>query len=305
MALAFVRASGQYAEAAGNPLGGGTVNVFSIACWYKPSSIANGTALGIGDSNSNVYLALGMNGSGAVFVELSGQTATAGTLSNGVWAHIAGVQANVTSRIAYKDGVAGSAQTVSTDLTGADTITAGGLVLNGSRLSFAGGSVAHCAVWSSALSGADVASLAAGARPDAVQSGTLVFYAELDGAGSPEEDLVGALDLVWGAGGAAPTQDTNDPPVGGTSVTLTPATETDSAVAVTAQKVVALTPATSTDAAQALVWQYFKTLTPALEDDAAQGLVYTGGASAGLVQHIFRGVGVTQPAVDGVRSGGR
>lgn len=220
MGLTFVRASSQYAEAAGNPLGGGSVSVFTVACWYKPSSIANGTAFGIGDTNSTTYLALGMNGSGNVFMELSGQTATAGTVTNGVWTHIAGVQASVVSRIAYKDGAAGSAQTVSTDLTGADTITAGGLMLNGSRLSFAGGSVAHCAVWSSALSGADISSLAAGALPSDVQPGTLVFYSKLLGTGSPEEDLVGALDLVWGAGGAAPSQSADDPPVGGTAQAL-------------------------------------------------------------------------------------
>jgi hypothetical protein len=274
MSLTFVRASGQYAEAAGNPLGSGTVTVFTIACWYKPSSIANGTALGIGDTNSSQYLALGMNGSGAAFVELTGQTATAGTLSNGTWAHIAGVQSSVTSRIAYKDGVAGSAQTVSTDFTGADRITAGGLMLNGSRLSFAGGSVAHCAVWSTALSGADVASLAAGARPDAVQAGSLVFYSEIDGNASPEDDLVGALDLVWGAGGAAPTKGADDPPVGAAAieVTLTPVTITTVAQPITVVKRPALTPAATTDAAVALTRSKRPVLTPVAVSDAVQAL---------------------------------
>lgn len=221
MALAFVRASGQYAEALGNPLGAPATAVFSIACWYKPSSIANGTAFSIGDTNSTEYLALGMNGSGNAFVELGGQNASAGVLTSGAWNFIAGVQANATSRIAYLGATAGATNTTSKDFTAADTITAGGLMLNGSRLSFAGGSIAHCAVWSSALSAGNVTSLAGGARPDAVSPGTLVFYAELDGAASPEEDLVGTLDLVWGAGGAAPTQDVNNPPVsaGGGSVT--------------------------------------------------------------------------------------
>lgn len=236
MALAFVRASGQYAEAAGNPLGAPAVSVFTIACWYKPSSIANGTAFGIGDTNSTEYLALGMNGSGDAFVELGGQTATAGALTNGAWNFIAGVQSGATNRVAYLGASPGAANTTSKDFTAADTITAGGLMLNGSRLSFAGGSVAHCAVWSSALSAGNITSLAGGARPDAVSPGTLVFYAELDGAGSPEEDLVGALDLVWGAGGAAPTQDTDNPPVGGTVVERSAAVSTTTAIATAPQR---------------------------------------------------------------------
>jgi hypothetical protein len=302
MALAFVRASGQYAEAAGNPLGAAATAVFSIACWYKPSSIANGTALGIGDTNSSEYLALGMNGGGAAFVELGGQTATAGTLTNGAWNFIAGVQSSATSRIAYLGSTAGAANTTSKDFTAADTITAGGLMLNGSRLSFAGGSVAHCAVWSSALSAGDITSLAGGARPDAVSSGTLVFYAELDGASSPEEDLVGALDLVWGAGGAAPTQDTDNPAVGTPAVTLTPSTETDTAVALSMQKVATITPATETDAAQALVWQYVKTLVPATETDLAWSLSFTGGAVTIRSRQVGWGIGVSSPSAPSVRA---
>jgi hypothetical protein len=264
VSLTFVRASGQYAEAAGNPLGAAAVSVFTIACWYKPSSIANGTAFGIGDTNSSEYLALGMDGSGNAFVELGGQNAAAGALTNGAWNFIAGVQASVTSRVAYLGAVAGAANTTSKDFTGADRITAGGLMLNGNRLSFAGGSVAHCAVWSTALSGANIAALAAGARPDAVAAGSLVFYSELDGAGSPEDDLVGALDLVWGAGGAAPTQGVDDPPVGGADieVTLTPVTLSTAAVGQLVVKRPALTAVTVSTAAVGQVAVKRPVLTP-------------------------------------------
>jgi hypothetical protein len=299
MALAFVRASGQYAEAAGSPLAS-TPSVFTVACWYKPSSIANGTALGLGDTGGSSYCALGMNASGNAFIETTGNNATAGVLTNGAWAHIAGVQSSATSRIAYKDGVAGSADTGSGDVFGANRVTAGGLMLNGTRLSFAGGSVAHVAIWSSALTAGNVASLAGGARPDAVSSGTLVFYSELVGTASPEDDLVGALDLVWGAGGAAPSQDTNNPAVGGTTVSLTTVTETDSAVAVSAQKVAALTSATEADAAQALVWQYFKALVPATEADVAVSLAFTGGSAPRSSQRVGWGVGVRSPGAESI-----
>lgn len=218
MSLTFVRASSQYAEAVGSPLSAGNNPIFSVAGWYKPSSIAGGSILGIGGPPSSDYIALGMTGAGTAFVEIPGATATAGTLSDGVWHHIAGVQANASSRVAYLDGVAGSANTsVTYQPSGMDRTTAGGLVLNGNRLSFAGGSVAHLAIWNTALSDVEVASLATGAVPSTIQPGSLVFYAELDGAASPEEDLVGTLDLVWGAGGAAPSQGADNPPVGGTT----------------------------------------------------------------------------------------
>lgn len=225
MGLTFVRTSQQYAEAAGGPLPG-TISTFTIAVWCKPvnATDATSTAFSLGRSGATHYIALGKTSAGVVFLEVAeggaSADAFAGTMSTGTWQHLAGVQSGVTSRVAYLNGSAGSAETSNLTPNTLNVTTLAALVVAGSRVSFLGGDVAHAAVWSIALTAGEIASLAAGARPDSVQSGSLVFYSEVDGVASPEDDLVGTLDLVWGAGGAAPTKSADDPSVGGTTHAL-------------------------------------------------------------------------------------
>lgn len=58
------------------------------------------------------------------------------------------------------------------------------------------GDIGHCAIWDAALSGVDVASLAAGVSPLKIRKGdSLQFYAPLNGQ-DPEYDVIGGLDLT-------------------------------------------------------------------------------------------------------------
>lgn len=205
MAITVARASSQYAEAASTPLPSSSNTVFTLAAWYKPSSISNGTVLGCGSTSGSEYIALGMDGSGKVFIEVpAGDGLSTGTLTSGAWSHIAGVQASATSRTGYLDGVAGTAHTSSYTPGPFNTTTIGGLMLSGSRLSFAGGDIAECAIWNVALTAAEVASLAAGFVPLLIRPASLVFYAECKG-NSPERELIARRELTYGAAGAAPT----------------------------------------------------------------------------------------------------
>lgn len=188
MSRAVVRASSQYLEALTAALPAASNVAFTVSAWYKPTSTANGTAFGIGDSNSSDYIALGMDGSGAAFIEVTGANASVGTLTNNVWSHIAGVQSSATSRVAYKDGTAGSANTSSFTPGPMDRTTIGGLVLNGSRVSFAGGDIAECAAWDVALTAAEIMALARGVPVRMIRPSRLVFYAPLWGTSSPERD---------------------------------------------------------------------------------------------------------------------
>lgn len=65
----------------------------------------------------------------------------------------------------------------------------------------------------------------------------------------------------------------------GTTVTLTPATETDAAQALSLQKFATVTPAVETDAAQALLFGKNASVTPATETDGAQGLSFYRAAT--------------------------
>lgn len=219
MARTFVRASSQYAEVSAAAITTGPA-VCTFACWYKPSSIANGTALGIGDLQATSrYFALGMDGSGNAFFEPTGATATsASTMTNGVWAHIAGVQSSASSRVVYLNGTAGTPNTT-TVTSAAETLevtTVGGLMLNGSRLSFAGGDIAECAIWAIALTAADVTRLAAGQSPMNVGASPPVRFWRIFGDQSPEPDYYTADSLtVTGATAAAhpPVQPPGAPPL--------------------------------------------------------------------------------------------
>jgi hypothetical protein len=242
---------GQYAESAGAPTVG---PAFTMVAWYRPTTLNAGTVLGLGSSATGQYVALAMLATGQGFFEVSGggtSDALAGSnFSDGSWHHMAGVSVSDSARIFYADGTAGTTDTTALSPTPAsrDRVTVGMLRVNGSLVSAAQGDIAHVAIWSTALTAGEVASLAGGALPSSVQSGSLVFYSVLDGVASPEEETVAGRDLVWGAGGSAPTQSAQDPPVGSVPVSLTAATEADAAVSI------AFTGGTAPRASQRVGW---------------------------------------------------
>lgn len=212
MAITVVRASSQYLEATGAPLGA-TANgsIGTMACWYAPSSIANGTAFGIGSTNQSnfYYMALGMDATGRAFFEgRNGTDAVGATLSVGTWAHLAGTFNGLTNRQVYVNGAAGAADTANAGvLASIDTVTIGGLQLGSlGRVSFAGGDIAECAIWNVALAQSEITMLALGVSPRLVRPSALVFYSPLRFGTSPEQDLKAALAITFAAGGAAPTR---------------------------------------------------------------------------------------------------
>lgn len=210
--------AGQYAVSSGAPTLG---SAFTLAIWFRPTTFDAGSHFSLGQSVGSDYAALVLEPTGGAYFETNGSgtatTASSANLTDTVWSHIAGVQASTTSRVHYKDGVAGATNTTSSNPSSLNRITAGALTLNGVIVSTGQGDLAHAAIWSIALSAGEVASLAAGALPSSVQPGSLVFYSVLDGVASPEEDTIGGRHLAWGAGANAPTQSSSNPPVSGTA----------------------------------------------------------------------------------------
>lgn len=213
MARTVVRASSQYLEATDAPLPLSNNATYSLSIWYKPSSIANGTALGLGSTASSEYVALGMDGSGVSFVEISGNTVTGPTLSNGVWSHLAAVQSSSSSRVVYANGTPGSAATFTYTPGPFTTFTVGGLMLNGTRLSFAGGDVAEAAVWDAyALTAGEVADLSAGRNPVKIAAASLVRYWRILGTESPEPEYLAGVKNLTVSGATAAAHPNVDPP---------------------------------------------------------------------------------------------
>lgn len=99
---------------------------------------------------------------------------TAGTATNGAWAYAGAVFASSTSRTAYLNGTAATTDVVS--------ITPGGTLANthiGAAFSpqnFYNGDIAEVAIWSIALSAADMSALALGVSPLLIHPEALVSY---------------------------------------------------------------------------------------------------------------------------------
>lgn len=205
MARTFVAASSQLLGAASSPI---TALPATIACWLKPAT-TNLTPRAyfatIGKNAAGGYLALASIPSGAPAALTAEQydgttdgTATHGTtLSAGVWQHAAAVFASSTSRSIYLNGTGKVTDTTSVvGSLAAFNQTTVGAYRDSAASDYVNGDMAEFAVWNVALTDADVAVLALGVSPRLVRPDALVFYAPLNGAYSPEIDLVGHRDLT-------------------------------------------------------------------------------------------------------------
>lgn len=122
----------------------------------------------------------------------TGTSASATGYSANVWTHAAGVFASTTSRIAYKDGVAGTENTtLSQTSAGIDRTLIGARYENTPAITDAfSGDIAEVGFWNVALTAGEVAALAKGVRPLLIRPASLVAYYPIMGRYSPEINLV-------------------------------------------------------------------------------------------------------------------
>ena len=230
MGRTFVRAESDYLEVESSPLTG--PGPILLEAWYKPSSIANGTVLGLGDSSANRVMAIGMNATGNAFAEAGGMTtfglSAGGTLEVDKWAHLFGAFISQTERLVYLNGVAGTTNTADVGtVSGQNRVTVGALVVNGSRVSYAGGNIARCRVFDgTGMTAGDIASLAAalaaGGRPIAPAGEWLITGTdspELDTSGGGRHLTVGGADNASDnpPASSSPPVNTAAPTVSGTA----------------------------------------------------------------------------------------
>lgn len=160
----------------------------TLSCWAKLNNYLNpaGVAMMVSggtwvlywiiyDSTTYQWFFSGRNGGSEA---RSYQT---GTISNNDWVHVAGVAASTTSRTVYVNGVAGTPNT--TSLNPSCTSMSLGFRTDGAIPSSGGsyfpGQVEDAAIWTSALSAAQIASLAAGASPLVIDRANLRSYVPL------------------------------------------------------------------------------------------------------------------------------
>lgn len=104
--------------------------------------------------------------------------ASGGTISANSWNHAAGVYSSSTSRTAYANGTAGTANTTSVTPSGMDNVNIG-VRWYTTLAEYFQGRVAEAAIWSAALTAAEIVSLNKGFRPYRIRPQSLVFYAPL------------------------------------------------------------------------------------------------------------------------------
>lgn len=158
----------------------------TLAAWFNADIITqNIVILGVASSTADssfVIIAAGAATGDPVQAQTrvagSNGTSAAGGFSANTWTHAAGVFSANNNRLAYKDGVAGTANTTSLTMSSLDR-TGIGVRSGATRSNYFDGEVAEAAVWNAALTAGEISSLAAGFKPTLIRPQSLVFYAPL------------------------------------------------------------------------------------------------------------------------------
>jgi len=174
MALDFNGADSESASVAAAAV---TAAPLTLACWVNPDTVSGNDALvEVNDAGTNnvflLYLAAGVINA---FTSEAGSfsQASAGTaLGTNAWSHAAGVFASATSRVAYKNGVAGTENTTSRVPTGIAQTRLGSQV----GTNFMDGKLAEVGIWAGALNADEIAALAKGFSPQHIRPSALVGY---------------------------------------------------------------------------------------------------------------------------------
>lgn len=185
MSRAFLAASSEYLSVSTTPL---TVRPLTLACWFKADDVTTGNALfGIYDVDSftdwYALEARGDVGGDPVRARISAggshdYAVTTTGFSANTWHHACGVFTSDTDTSAFIDGGSEGNNNPGLTATNLDAINIGRHG-DSTPSNYANASICECAIWSVALTNAQVLMLSLGLSPLQVQPQNLVFYAPL------------------------------------------------------------------------------------------------------------------------------
>ncbi len=219
-------AARQFTETSGQFMARTTAPISSYPCtisaWYKPSNnTSNHSIVYIGSttdtrrfliyragpSSNNVAVLDNRNDGGASIQILAGTTPVTNTAA---WYNVVGVFASSTDRKIYVNGTQENSDTSSMTTTSLNRYSVGARGIPAPSYGlYANAKIAEVAVWSVALTSAEILQLAKGANPQWIQRPSLASYLPGWTGLSPDLDLVsGTMGLT-----NAPTQSTDHPPV--------------------------------------------------------------------------------------------
>ena len=176
-----------YIEATSAPV---TDVPLTLAAWFNADTItANYVLLSVAGSTVNNSFALIAAGAASgdpvqaqtrvtVGTATTNASSAGGGFSANTWTHGAAVFSAGNSRLAYRNGVAGTTETTSLTMSGIDT-TGVGVRPGSTRANFHDGEIMEAAIWNVALDAGEINALAKGYKPTQVRPSALVFYAPL------------------------------------------------------------------------------------------------------------------------------
>ena len=201
MSLEFVAASNEYLSLASAPI---TALPFTIACWFRTTTVATGQALGAIETTTTAnkwMIRLASNaGQFRLFAtQINSNSALTEAevtvaLSTNTWYHACGVFRTNSSRDAYLNGANKASNTTSgTGVTGVNRMKIGAYTLTGPTVTgYMQGRLAEFAIWNIGLSDTEVSLLGIyGYTPIMVRPDALVEYWPIIGELSPEPGIVG------------------------------------------------------------------------------------------------------------------
>ena len=168
-------------EAASAPV---TAVPLTIACWFYPTSSAGMAVVSLGVSGGSDRFQMscvpGSTPVGAASVQsgTASQSSFSGTAALNQWHHAAAVFASSTSRTAYFNGSAATANTTASTPTGINRLNISGRYLT-TLGAFFQGAIAEVGIWNVALTADEITSLSKGFPCRLVRPSALVFYSRL------------------------------------------------------------------------------------------------------------------------------
>lgn len=203
MARAYASASSQYHEIASSVPGSGPTT-FTMATWFYAADTTSTFALMALGTNGSVGRAVMFAAAGQILYSYvnstntasgSATTAAASPYSTNTWTHACVVNASTTSHSAFIRGADKATGTTAVTLSGMDRTNLG-CRWNTTRGVFLNGGLAETAMWSVALSDAEVASLGSGYCPLLIRPQSLIGYWPLFARATNEEDWAGSNPFV-------------------------------------------------------------------------------------------------------------
>jgi len=178
MAYKFASSSSQYLSASA-PV---TAAPFTVSTWLQIDNTTGDKAIVCLETGNDAQRWV-LYVSGATiywFVNQSSFTqASGGTVTANTWTHAAVVESAANSRVVYRNGTAGTANTTSLSPANVDELNIGVDRANSILYSKLSGQIADVGIWNVALTAAEIASLAKGVSCRLIRPQSLVFYAPL------------------------------------------------------------------------------------------------------------------------------